>query len=143
MDNASKALIFAGGILIAVLVISVSMYVIASARGVAKTSNERLEANAIESFNRFYKAYGALPNNSYEVKGIDALNIYRKAVDDSSRDAHVHVINTDDVSDIGDLSADVDDGSVTGAENYNAIYEFSYTVDALGYINKISFEKKD
>ena len=41
MDNASKALIMAGGILIAVLVISVSIYVITSARGVAKISNER------------------------------------------------------------------------------------------------------
>ena len=57
MDNASKALIFAGGILIAVLVISVSIYVITTARGVASASNEKVEANAVQSYNRFYLSY--------------------------------------------------------------------------------------
>lgn len=142
MDNASKALIMAGGILIAVLVIGVSMYVITSARGVAKISNERVEANAVQSFNRFYSTYTS-DGTEVTIKGIDAVNIYRKALDDSKRtDGALHVIEiseNDVAQSIIDLSNAIDGKSEdgAGAENYAKDYYFSYVVDADGYVYKI------
>ena len=110
MDNASKALIMAGGILIAVLVMSVSIYIITTARGVAKISNAKLEANAVQSFNRFYVAYG---NGSGDyITGIDAINIYRKAVDDKERESSFKPIGDIDVPDaIKDVSNLIDNGT--------------------------------
>lgn len=147
MDNASKALIMAGGILIAVLVISVSMYVITSARGVAKISNERVEVNAVQSFNRFYAAYTS-DGSAVTVKGIDAVNIYRKALDDSERESgalHTIEIKDEDVAEsIRNISTALDTGTGdgTGAEIYAQDYYFSYTTDADGYVWKIKLSKK-
>ncbi|MBQ9314343.1 MAG: hypothetical protein IJ220_04995 [Clostridia bacterium] len=79
MDNASKALIMAGGFLIGVMIISVSMYILATARGMAKDSNEQIERSAAESFNRYYQSFDST------ISGIDALNIYNKVQDDNWR----------------------------------------------------------
>lgn len=144
MDNVSKALIMAGGILIAVLVISVSLYVITSARGVAKISNERVEANAVQSFNRFYAAYTS-DGSAVTVKGIDAVNIYRKALDDSKRESGaLHTIEIDEVdSSIVTISnaLDTGTGNGTGADMYAQPYSFSYDTDVDGYVYKIYLSK--
>ena len=140
MDNASKALIMAGGILIAVLVISVSIYVITTARGVAKISNEKLEANAVQSFNRFYVAYGN--GSGDEITPIDAINIYRKAVDDKERESAFKPIEVIDVPDaIKEVSNLIDNG--TGNTDWasqikkEGNYKLYYTKDADGYIYNI------
>ena len=144
MDNASKALIMAGGILIAVLVISVSMYVITSARGVAKISNERIEENAVQSFNRFYAAYTS-DGSAVTVKGIDAVNIYRKALDDSKRESRaLHIIEIGEVdTSIVTLSnaLDTGPGNGSGAYMYPQPYSFSYDTDVDGYVCKIFLSK--
>lgn len=147
MDNASKALIFAGGILIAVLVISVSIYVITTARGVASASNEKVEANAVQSYNRFYLSYCEDGNNTdgYNIKGIDALNIYRKAMDDKEREATLHPMNIVDApTKIKSISADIDNntGDGTGAEELVQPYLFKYETDVDGYIYNVYISKK-
>lgn len=144
MDNASKALIMAGGILIAVLVISVSMYVITSARGVAKISNERVEANAKQSFNRFYATYTS-DGSAVAVKGIDAVNIYRKALDDSKNGSGaLHTIEVKEVdASIVAISDALDKGTGngTGAEMYSQNYSFKYDTDVDGYVCEIFLSK--
>lgn len=147
MDNASKALIMAGGILIAVLVISVSMYVITSARGVAKISNERVEANAVQSFNRFYAAYTS-DGSEVEIMGIDAVNIYRKALDDSQRiDGALHTIDASDIAtSISTASSEIDDDTGKSDGEASRIfmnkYSFSYTTDVDGYVSTIKIQPK-
>ena len=144
MDNASKALIMAGGILIAVLVISVSMYVITSARGVAKISNERIEENAVQSFNRFYSAYTS-DGSTVTVKGIDAVNIYRKALDDSKSGSgalHTVEVGKVDASIVAISDAlDKGTGNGTGAEMYSQNYSFKYDTDVDGYVCEIFLSK--
>lgn len=150
MDNASKALIMAGGILIAVLVISVSMYVITSARGVAKISNERVEENAVQSFNRFYAAYTS-DGSEVEIMGIDAVNIYRKALDDSKRiDGALHTIDieaSDIPSSITSVSAAIDNNDDSnngeGSKNFLKPYYFSYTTDVDGYVLTIKITESN
>lgn len=146
MDNASKALIMAGGILIAVLVISVSLYVITSARGVAKISNERIEENAVQSFNRFYAAYTS-DGTKVEIIGIDAVNIYRKALDDSQReDGALHTIDmaaSHILQPIMDASEAIDnpqDSNYDASTIFMNKYSFSYTTDVDGYVSTISID---
>lgn len=147
MDNAAKALIFAGGILIGILVISVSLYIIASARGTAKISNEKIQANAVESFNRFYVAYG--DGNGTTISAIDAVNIYRKASDDKTKNyiTHSMEISTGDFpNDIIEFSNSIDGINLSNNENdyastLNQDYRYSYTKDFDGYIYKIKIEQ--
>ena len=78
MDNASKAIIMAGGILIAVAIIGVSLYMITNARELADVSNKAMERSQIESFNRFYYAYAPIANIEHTITGLDACNIYNR-----------------------------------------------------------------
>lgn len=147
MDNASKALIFAGGVLIAVLVISVSIYVITTARGVASASNEKIEASAVQSYNRFYLSYCEEGNNTtgFEIKGIDALNIYRKAMDDKVREATLHPMNLVEATDaIKTLSESIDGNTEDGSDSTELMqsYLFKYETDVDGYIYKVYLSKK-
>ena len=83
MDNASKAIIMAGGILIAVAVIGVALYMFSNARELANASDEILEQSQIESFNRFYYAYAPLMGTTYTITGLDACNIYNRALNNN------------------------------------------------------------
>lgn len=79
MENASKAVIMAGGVLIAVAVISIALYAYANFRGFAESSEQMLTANQITSFNRYYESYR---DSTGKIRGVDAINIYNKAIDD-------------------------------------------------------------
>lgn len=57
MENASKAVVMAGGVLIAIAVISIAIYMYTTARGVASSSEESLSVAQIQSFNKFYTAF--------------------------------------------------------------------------------------
>ena len=76
MDNVSKALIMAGGILLAILIISVALYLFASARGFASAMNKNAEVSAVESFNRYYQSFDS------KITGIDVVNICNKVLND-------------------------------------------------------------
>ena len=84
MENASKALIIAGGILIAIALISLALYLFANARGLVDISNTALEKSQIESFNRFYFSYAPSFNSSYSLSVLDAYNVIRKAQNDNN-----------------------------------------------------------
>ena len=76
MENISKAVIKAGGVLIAVGVISLALYVYNNLRDYAASSSESLTISQIQSFNNFYESYPG------EITGADYQNIYNKAVED-------------------------------------------------------------
>lgn len=140
MDNASKALIMAGGILIAVMVISIAMYMIATARGVAKEANEQMEESAIESFNRYYKSFGVSGCN---ISGIDVVNLINKAKDDQWRynnhSSYYNVTYTDTTGDYDVLNGSEGVALMTATENAYT-YQYSDT-DGDGYIDHISISK--
>lgn len=79
MENASKAVIMAGGVLIAVAVISLALYAYSSFRSYAESSEQLFTATQIQNFNRFYQAY---PEGNNTIRVIDAINIYNRALDD-------------------------------------------------------------
>ena len=53
MENASKAVIMAGGVLIAVAVISLALYAYGNFKGYVTSTEQTLTAEQIQSFNRF------------------------------------------------------------------------------------------
>jgi len=138
MDNASKALIMAGGILIGVLIISVSLYIFTTARGLADDSNREMKINAAESFNRFYQSF----DNNSTITGLDALNIINKAKDDNwrceTKRTSEHYItfggNYDSIISSMEDSAD-------GINEMKKSYSYHYEKDADGYIDTIVINK--
>lgn len=57
MENATKALIMAGAILIAILIISVGIIIFSSTKGVTEQQKEATELATIESYNNQFTKY--------------------------------------------------------------------------------------
>lgn len=64
MENASKALIISGEILIAILVLSLASYIITQFGSFSKTLNEKMDETKITSFNVKFTNYSGRPNIS-------------------------------------------------------------------------------
>lgn len=79
MENAAKALIMAGGILISIAIISVAVYFYTNMKGYASFNQDMLSVTQINSFNRFYTAY---ETPDQKIRAVDALNIVNRAVED-------------------------------------------------------------
>ena len=132
MDNASKALIIAGGVLIGIMVISVALYILATARGMARDSNEEMERTAAESFNRFYQSYDS------QITGIDALNIYNKVQDDHWRYETKRTLDHDIFINQSDAFVEQFNG-VDGMINMKKTFQYQYADnDNDGYIDNIT-----
>lgn len=114
MENASKALIMAGGVLIAVAVITLALYTYSYYKDYARSSEQMLTVSQIESFNRFYESYTSEPVGSssylYKIRGIDAINIYKKAIADGENDDSFVVIPNGIPSIVNDSSKFLEEG---------------------------------
>lgn len=130
MDNASKALILAGGMLIGIMVIGVSFYVLTNARDFAKAANTQATIEAVQSFNRFYMS---VINSNGKILGINVLNVYNKAIDDREQSDGRYSVTVN-------VDSEIIDGlkAPTGAELMDR--EFNYNItgfDSDGYITSI------
>lgn len=127
MDSASKAIIIAGGILIGVLIISISMYMLTAFREVYSQSMDEFEAQQIVAFNSFFTQYPS------QIKGYDAYNIIGK----------VNEINADQD---GDYNIYFGNGSISSkdifyfTENFKNDYQYSYEYDIDGVIKTVSIK---
>lgn len=73
MENASKALLMAGEILIAILIIGLIVYMFNSAGQLFKTSEDVEQTEQITAFNKEYEAY-----NRKLMRGTDIISIINK-----------------------------------------------------------------
>lgn len=125
MENASKAVIMAGGVLIAIAVISISLYAFAKFRGYTESSEQMLTLNQITSFNRYYESY---PTGTNAIRGVDAINIYNKALDDGIEDSNISIPPV-----LKNYSS-----QSNPTQNFLNKYHYSYVYDSTGKIYKIS-----
>ena len=137
MENASKALIIAGAILLAILIISLGIMIYNQASGVV--NNNAISEVDITSFNQKFTQY-----EGDNVKGtqVDALidQIRTNNVtyqDDASRQVTVNTSGAtwNGTNPTGNL---VGTGSIAKA-NTGATYKVDYTIDSkTGFIDKIT-----
>lgn len=76
MENASKALMIAGGILLAMLTLSLIVYMTTATARMNEAQNERELAEQITEFNKGYEAY-----NKRKMYGTDVITVVNKAID--------------------------------------------------------------
>lgn len=88
MENASKALLMAGGVLIAVLVIGLFVYMFTSMSGVFQSQEDIEYAKEIEEYNKEYLSY-----NRKLLRGADIISLMNKANDNYKRNGSADEYN--------------------------------------------------
>lgn len=68
MENASKALIIAGAILVSILLISVGIMIMNASSGVTSGAQSQMDALAIQQFNSRWQAYQRKSKRSFSKK---------------------------------------------------------------------------
>ena len=143
MENASKALIMAGAIFIAVMLISLFIYVFSAIGDFNSQTQAQQYSNQVTAANRFFveSAYDINPSvGGVQIMGYDAYNIIRKAGDVNDDPDAAVIIDIDAPS---ETTFDRDgDGILDEAEraNMKKEYNYSYSMDSEGYVNKIIIE---
>lgn len=78
MENASKALIMAGEILIALLIIALLVFGFTKISNLSETEQGTIEAEQLAAFNKQYESY-----NRKLLRGVDVISLINKAIDNN------------------------------------------------------------
>lgn len=129
MENASKALLMAGGVLIAMAIIGLAVAAFMNATNFARENENAMSTSQIESFNRFYTAYLTTYSGASRIRCIDAVNILNRAIEDELEIVeNSSLITSDDgfykADPINYLSGDV-------------LYQLDYN-PAIGVVEKVT-----
>ena len=143
MENASKALIIAGAILIAVALISLFIFVFSAIGEFNSQTREQQYSNQVIAANRFFveAAHDVDSSNpGIQIYGYDAYNIIRKAEDvnnDVGAPVTIDVNMNDSYFGVGT------DGIVTadGLTKLKKKFRYSYEMDSEGYVIKITLSE--
>ena len=121
MDNASKALIMAGAILISVAIVGIGIYIFSTASGLATRSVDDIGAMDVQTFNSRFYAYAVESASGEVINGTQAraLESYAKSI----------------------LGADGVTGSVSNTRSkYKITYEHDAN-DTSSYINHVNIDQ--
>lgn len=80
MENASKALTIAGGILIAILIIAALMTMFSSSNEMFKAEQDKKEIEQVTAFNNQYESY-----NKKLLRGTDVISVINKVLDNNTK----------------------------------------------------------
>ena len=118
MENASKALIIAGAILIAILLITIGIVLINSGRDVTERGTAAMKSQAIQSFNAQFTPYEGTITGS-QIKSLLSTVRSSNAVDDAHQ---VAVMGSESLNNIKDEL------------NYNVVLAYADHDDIYKYI---------
>lgn len=125
MENASKALLIAGSVLVVIVLIAVGMRILNSTAGASESAQKTMDSTAITNFNMQFVNKGVSLTSKVTVTGSQALAL-QQAVLASNAVNKTHQIS----------------GNVTST---NIVISNKYYIHKPGtkdgYINKIDFEK--
>ncbi len=135
MENASKALLIAGAILIAILLIGIAMMVFGNINGITGLAGQQVDALEIQGFNRQFEQYAGENVSGSNVKtllnNINASNA--TYANDASKQIGAASGTGNVVTETGTtakvLSANI-------GTNYR--YKVSFGKDASGFINSVT-----
>lgn len=136
MENASKALLMAGTVLVGILIITLMVTLFASSRDLSKEYQRNKESEAIQQFNVNFTQYLGQELSIHEVVTItNFANLNNVSVINGKTKEQIAI----DIKDINNLSLS---GAYTG-KKIGYIYKITiqeYTED--GFVSKISFSNR-
>lgn len=148
MENASKALIIAGAILLSVLLISLGILVFQNAKGTISDTN--LDSEVAQTFNNKISQYCGKKKNSNDMNGLIAAISASNGAQKGKAADNQHYIGVTVDSTIsatyytgGSVSASQAKTGNASYPNFSAgiTYEASYQIDDAGYITTVTIKK--
>lgn len=140
MENASKALIIAGATFIAIMLISLFMFVFNAIGDYFGQQQAQQYSEQITAANRFFveSAYDVNPSVAgVQVYGYDAYNIIRKAEDvNNNPDSPIIIEITGSITANNFVNSSDSTVNITNLEKE---YTYRYYMDTDGYVTRISF----
>lgn len=121
MENASKALIIAGAILLSILIIAIGMFIYNSAQSTINDSMTSFSTQEIEAFNNNFESYKGNQTGSNVNSLITRLIANAKTYKDESTKVPAFIINKIVASNTGNTNMNavpVSGGSNNGQQNY-------------------------
>lgn len=120
MENASKALLMAGGILIALLIIAVLVYTFGTMSNFFKEQQTEEEIEQLTAFNNQYEAY-----NRKLLRGTDVVSVINKAISNNEKYGPNGYNETNYLIQvefqITDTMGNLESGKTYGIEQFNTI----------------------
>lgn len=150
MENASKALLIAGAVLIAVLLISLTMYVFNVITKYTEQSSIQSYSTQAEAFNRYfvYSSNDVDGNraNGVQIKGSEAYNIIAKINDinddEWAMDEIEVILNGSSISGVPNEENFLSVTAGEGIRKDDKIYTYSYTINsATGLVNRVTLNQ--
>ena len=133
MENASNAVVWAGSILITMMVISISMYIMNIFQNFDDSMNNAHDILQVQSYNEFFSKYCVVEEGAKAtVKGYDVVNIISKVNElqnDFYYDDSPYYI---EIADYNDILKEL-----YFTENYNKDYKISYSLAFDGAVDKV------
>lgn len=133
MENASKALLIAGGILFALITLALVTYMATSITRMTEAQDEKAAAEELVAFNKQYEAY-----HKSVMYGVDIISVYNKAEDSNGKnDFKINIIVCDKDGNTISISY--------GTEFKTKIFEcISVTYNSnTGRISQMEFKEKN
>ena len=113
MENATKALLIAAAVLIAIILISLGVSIVSSAQDQINRSNIALDSAEIESFNSQFRSYEGAAVSGTKVRTLGRAVIQNnQGQDDDSRQVVMRLVSKDEIADISKLSANSGDAVI-------------------------------
>ena len=131
MDNASKALIMAGAILIAVAIVGIGIYIFSAANGMTDDALNQIDALTVTSINSQLQQYeGEIRGREVKALLNTARSINKQNALPNSQQIKAVLPGSSNVADIPDDTSSIKD---------NSIYKVTFSYGgAGGYINQIT-----
>ena len=128
MENASKALIIAGAVLVAIVIISMGVYLISSNQKTVEIGAETADTVAINTFNATFEKY------SGKIKGSTLKQLYIDVKTSNSKLEDSRKITINGKQTTQDLS--------TAQSNINPYTEYKVSIDYYdnGYVSTITVD---
>lgn len=135
MENASKALMIAGGVLIALIIIIMFIIMFNNLANIEKEQEEQTKVEQVAAFNAEFEAY-----NKKVMYGVDVITLINKVAENNKKyatnnDYQINVVLNDEVV--------TSSSHLIGTDEEKSIYtcvEIEY--NSLGRICKMEIKKK-
>lgn len=121
MENASKALLMAGGILLAILILSAFVFMFSSAKNFSASQEAKTLEEQIRAFNSEYEAY-----NKTVMYGTDVITVINKSIDYNQRKGESGFViniklNLDEAYSISKNGKKINNFSTLGTKKYELL----------------------
>lgn len=138
MENASKALLIAGAILIVIVLISIGMAIVNSSKDVIDEVGHSTADNAVTVFNSTFSSYEGTQKGASVRSLLQAISTSNA----TNKNTSGRLISVT----VGSLTAETDSSKITG-ESSNIVTSAKYKVvmsgiDSDGYINAITITRQ-